>query len=85
MQECVFYFEVVNFRLTKINESLKLMSTLFNFAYPHILDSQCSDYVKFQAISAIKEALCREWPVLSAEEKASLKQFTLQHLISNQG
>ena len=45
-------------------------------------DSQSSDYVKFQAVSTMKEALSREWPMLSIEEKATLKQHTLDYLMT---
>ena len=42
-----------------------------------------SDFVLFQSISTIREAVIREWPILPAEEKVELRGYLMQYLTSH--
>jgi len=41
------------------------------------------DFVQFQSISVMREAVMREWQLLSAEEKAGLRQYLLHFVTSH--
>ncbi|OWF40176.1 Exportin-4 [Mizuhopecten yessoensis] len=49
----------------------------------HILENSKCDYVLFQAATTIKEAVIREWSILSSEDVESLRSFLLRFITQN--
>ena len=51
---------------------------------PHIfltIEHSQSEYVLFQAASTIREAVMREWMVLSVEDKEGLRGYVMHYLM----
>ena len=48
-------------------------------------ESTCSDFLYFQALTIFKEAILREWPLLSADTKNKLRQYVLQYTFTKKG
>ena len=51
--------------------------------YSLYAENSQSDFVLFQSVSTIREAIIREWLLLPAEEKTELRSYLLQYLTSH--
>ena len=60
-----------------------LIIVIFNNLCIHLVESDCSDYVVFQAVATMKEGLLREWSIIPLEEKVTLRQYLMTYVIRN--
>lgn len=58
-----------------------ILPALRNFSF--LSENSQSDFVLFQSISTIREAVIREWPILPPEEKVELRGYLMQYLTSH--
>ena len=49
---------------------------------PILIEHTQSDYALFEAATTLREAVVREWSLLSVEQKNSLRQYIMQYIIS---
>ena len=49
----------------------------------HPTENSSSDFVLFQAVSAIREAAMREWPLLPVSEREELRSYLLSYLTTH--
>lgn len=50
-----------------------------------MVENSSNAYVHFQAVSAIKEAIVREWKLTNENDKKSLQEFLLNYVLGQSG